>query len=51
MATPIILDGTVLGTMNLWHRDGYYDEAKGQLSLPFATAIAPVVRDHPSKAD
>ena len=51
VAAPIILDGTVLGTMNLWHRDGYYDLAKSQLALPFAAAIARVVRDHPSNAD
>jgi hypothetical protein len=51
LATPIILDGTILGTMNLWHRDGYYDETKGRLSLPFAAAIAHVVRAHPSKAN
>jgi hypothetical protein len=41
----------VLGTMNLWHREGYYDEAKGQLALPFAAAIAPTVHDHPLNAD
>jgi hypothetical protein len=51
VAAPIILGGTVLGTMNLWHREGYYDEAKGQLALPFASAIAPTVHDYPINAD
>ena len=36
--------------MNLWHRDGYYDEAKGAVALPFATAIARIVRDSEYKA-
>jgi hypothetical protein len=51
VATPIILGGTVLGTMNLWHREGYYDEPKGQLAIPFASAIARTVHDHPLNAD
>ena len=28
VAAPIIHDGAVVGTMNLWHRDGFYDEEK-----------------------
>jgi hypothetical protein len=48
-AVPVIQAGTVLATMNLWHRDGYYDEEKGLRALPFAAAIAPVVRRDPSK--
>jgi hypothetical protein len=48
-AVPVIQDGLVLATMNLWHRDGYYDDAKGLSALPFAAAIAPVVRRDPSK--
>jgi hypothetical protein len=31
--------------MNLWHQDGYYDEAKGLRTVPFANAIVPIVRD------
>jgi len=45
VATPIIHDGAVVGTMNLWHRDGYFDAARALLTTPFADAIAPVVRD------
>ena len=45
VATPIIHDGAVVGTMNLWHRDGYFDAAKALLTTPFADAIARVVRD------
>jgi transcriptional regulator with GAF, ATPase, and Fis domain len=45
VATPIIHDGAVVGTMNLWHRDGYFDEAKALLTMPFADVIARVVRD------
>jgi hypothetical protein len=49
VAAPIIHEGAVVGTMNLWHRDGYYDDAKGLRTVPFASAIAPVVRDDPLK--
>jgi transcriptional regulator with GAF, ATPase, and Fis domain len=49
VAVPIICEGAVVGTMNLWHHDGYYDDAKGLRTLPFATAIAPLVRDNPLK--
>jgi transcriptional regulator with GAF, ATPase, and Fis domain len=45
IAAPIVHDGAVVGTMNLWHRDGSYDEAKGLLTVPFANAIARIVRD------
>jgi hypothetical protein len=45
LAVPIIANDGVAGTMNLWHREGYYDSAKGELALPFAAAIAPIVRD------
>lgn len=44
IAAPIIHDGAVVGTLNLWHRDGYYDDAKAALIRPFADAIAPIVR-------
>jgi hypothetical protein len=44
VATPIIHEGAVVGTMNLWHQDGYYDDAKGLRTVPFANAIASVVR-------
>lgn len=44
VATPIIHEGVVVGTMNLWHQDRYYDEAKGLRTVPFARAIAPVVQ-------
>jgi len=44
VAAPIICKGAVVGTMNLWHQDGYYDDAKASLTVPFAYAIAPVVR-------
>jgi hypothetical protein len=47
VAAPIIDGDAVVGTMNLWHRDGYYDEAKGLLTVPFASVIAPVVRNSP----
>jgi transcriptional regulator with GAF, ATPase, and Fis domain len=45
IAIPIVHEGAVVGTMNLWHQDGFYDEAKGSLAMPFANAIARVVRD------
>jgi hypothetical protein len=45
VAAPIVHQGAVVGTMNLWHQDGYYDEAKGLHTVPFANAIVPVVRD------
>ena len=45
IAAPIIHEGAVVGTMNLWHQDGYYDEAKGLRTVPFANAIVPIVRD------
>lgn len=44
IAAPIICEGAVVGTMNLWHQDGYYDDVKGLRTVPFANAIAPVVR-------
>ena len=45
VAAPIIHDGAVVGTMNLWHREGYFDTAKARLAMPFADAIASVVHD------
>jgi len=45
VAAPIVHDGAVVGTMNLWHREGYFDEAKARLVMPFADAIAWVVHD------
>jgi hypothetical protein len=45
VAAPIIDQGAVVGTMNLWHREGYYDDEKGLRTVPFANAIAPVVRN------
>jgi len=51
VATPIIYEGAVVGTMNLWHQDGYYDEVNGLRTVPFANAIAPVVhRREPLKS-
>ena len=44
IASPIIFEGAVVGTMNLWHQDGYYDDVKGLRTVPFANAIAPLVR-------
>ena len=52
VAAPIIHQGAVVGTMNLWHQDGYYDRAKGLRTVPFANAIAPLVcLGDPLKAD
>ena len=45
VAAPIVHDGAVVGTMNLWHREGYFDEAKARLVMPFADAIAWVVHE------
>ena len=45
VAAPIIDRGLVVGTMNLWHREGYYDDAKALFLMPFASAIAPIVRN------
>lgn len=51
LAAPIIHDGAVVGTMNLWHQDGYYDEPMGLRTVPFAGAIAPLVaRRNPTDA-
>jgi len=44
VAAPIIHEGAVIGTMNLWHQDGYYDDAMGLRVVPFANGIAPLVR-------
>lgn len=45
LALPISdADGSVLGTLNLWHLDGHYDDAKAQAALPFAEALAPLLR-------
>jgi hypothetical protein len=41
LAVPIIASPRILGTMNLWHRDGYYDAQMGAVALPFAKAVAP----------
>jgi transcriptional regulator with GAF, ATPase, and Fis domain len=46
IAAPIIHDHAIVGTMNLWHRDGYYDTAKGLLAIPFANAVAPIVHNN-----
>jgi hypothetical protein len=43
VASPIIHEGAVVGTMNLWHQESYYDDAKGLRTVPFANAIAPLV--------
>src|SRR5688572_12910683 len=43
VAAPIIHEGAIVGTMNLWHKEGYYDDEKGMRTLPFANAIAPLV--------
>src|SRR4051812_36995961 len=43
VAAPIIHQDAVVGTMNLWHQDGYYDNAKALRTMPFANAIAPLV--------
>jgi hypothetical protein len=51
VATPIIHEGRVVGTMNLWNRDGYYDDGAGKITMPFATAIARLVHDtQPTKS-
>jgi hypothetical protein len=47
VASPIVHEGAVIGTMNLWHRDGYYDDASGLRTVPFASAIAPLVHGDP----
>lgn len=46
IAAPTIDRGLVVGTMNLWHREGYYDEVKTRLAQPFATAIGPLLRTY-----
>src|SRR5258708_3208268 len=43
VAAPIIHRNVLVGQLNLWNQDGYYDEAKGLRTLPFANAIAHVV--------
>jgi transcriptional regulator with GAF, ATPase, and Fis domain len=51
VAAPIINEGHVVGTMNLWHRDAYYDDAAARKTMPFAQAIAQVVGDaQPTKS-
>jgi transcriptional regulator with GAF, ATPase, and Fis domain len=43
IAAPVLWNDGVVGTMNLWHREGFYDRQMGERVLPFATAIAPLV--------
>jgi hypothetical protein len=51
VAAPIIHEGHVVGTMNLWHRDGYYDDTAARLTMPFAHGIARLVHDiQPTKS-
>lgn len=45
IAVPIIHERRLVGTMNLWHRDGYYDDAAARITMPFAKAIARLVHD------
>lgn len=42
IAVPILGETGVLGTMNLWHEDGFYDVDKAARARPFAAAIAPL---------
>ncbi len=42
VAAPVVMEGRVLGTLNLWHEAGFYDAAKAEAALPFAAALAPV---------
>lgn len=44
MALPILDGSDVLGTVNLWHSNGYYDHQKAKAARPFAAAIARVCR-------
>jgi transcriptional regulator with GAF, ATPase, and Fis domain len=45
IATPIIYDGSVVGTLNLWHASSHFDESNASLAVPFANVIARIVRD------
>ena len=47
LAVPIVQDGVLLGTMNLWDRDGRYGPVDGDVALPFAGAIAPLLAGSP----
>jgi transcriptional regulator with GAF, ATPase, and Fis domain len=40
IAVPILWRDALVGTMNLWHREGFYDLVKAERALPFATAIS-----------
>ena len=51
VAAPVIHEGAVVGTMNLWHRDGYYDDQKGLRTMPVANAIASIVRHSDPKSN
>lgn len=42
IAVPVLGPRGVLGTMNLWHEDGFYDRQKADRAVPFAAAIAPL---------
>lgn len=42
IAVPILGGADVLGTMNLWHEDGFYDATKAARAQPFAAAMAPI---------
>jgi len=44
LALPIVEGADVLGTVNLWHVDGFYDRQKGEIAAPLAGTIAPLVR-------
>jgi len=42
IAIPVPGPTGSLGTMNLWHEDGFYDAVKAAGAMPFAAAIAPL---------
>jgi hypothetical protein len=42
IAVPVLSAGTLIATMNLWHREGFYDADKGERAIPFADALAPL---------
>lgn len=42
---PILYDGHVLGTLNLLHEEGYYQEADLEVAAPFAQLAIPACRD------
>ena len=48
---PVSFDGVFLGTVNLLHEEGYYDEDDAARAAPFAALLAPVLMEYAGGRD